>query len=109
MAIAEWIITDPRAAELDRFDVLGMLDIMLWTSDPRPAKEQLNERYAHGGGWRPLSGWKLGKNDKIKYPGDPALTPVAHARLRDELVVLYPHGWVAIIQPDRSFEVSRMD
>lgn len=107
--ITTWIITDPRAQQLHRFDVLGYLEHMLLTSDPRPAFEQINERYAYGGGWRPLEGWELDENDKLKYPGDPALTPIAHTKLRDELIILYPHAWVAIIQPDRSFEVARMD
>jgi hypothetical protein len=29
--------------------------------------------------------------------------------LRDELILIYEHSWVAIIQPDRTFETCRMD
>jgi hypothetical protein len=30
--------------------------------------------------------------------------PLGHER-----VIVYEHSWVAIVQPDRSFEVCRMD
>jgi len=46
---------------------------------------------------------------KLRYPGDPILAPLAQAKLRDELIVFYRHALVAIIQPDGSFEVSRVD
>jgi len=42
-------------------------------------------------------------------PGDPPFKPLAQAKLRDELIVLYEADFVAVIQPDRSFEVARMD
>lgn len=32
---------------------LGYIPLFFAADDPRPAAEQLNERYAHGGGWRP--------------------------------------------------------
>jgi len=34
---------------------LGLLPEFLDPKDPRPARAQLHEHYAHGGGWRPLS------------------------------------------------------
>ena len=39
---------------------------------------------------------------------DPAMV-LAVTRLRDETILLYEMDWVAVIQPDGAFEVSRMD
>jgi hypothetical protein len=88
---------------------LGYLPGMLSERDPRSAREQINANYAHGGGWSPMAGFKLGAHNRLHYPGDPALEPLAQTWLRDELIILYDHSWVAIVQRDRSFEVSRLD
>ena len=46
----------------------------------------------------------------LKYPGDPPLKPIAAvSRLRDEVILFYPHDWLCVVQPDGSFEVSRVD
>jgi hypothetical protein len=37
------------------------------------------------------------------------LFPLAVAKLRDELVLIYPYDWVAIVQPGgKEFEIARM-
>ena len=89
-----------------------------WSEDDnRTAAEQANERYVYGG-WSPFSGFKLlGVEETtfhLKYPGDPVMHELSRAKLRDEIIVLFPSDWVAIIQPgsnirERTFEVSRMD
>jgi len=90
--------------------MLGCLPGFLSESDPRPAAEQLNENYGHGGGWHPLSGWRFDPVDlSIRYPGDPPYVPIAVANLRQEKILVYPGAWVLIVQPDGSFEVARMD
>lgn len=91
------------------WDHIGMIPEWLSESDPRPAKEQLHSAYGHGGGWQPFNGFRLEADNSLTYPGDPAQYPIAEMHLRDELVLMYNHAWVAIIQPDRSFEVCRMD
>ena len=89
---------------------LGAIPEWLDADDPRPAAKQIHEHYAHGGGWRPFKGAvTLGKFYELCYPGDPPLHPRAGTKLRDELILFYDHAWLAIIQPDRSFEVSRVD
>jgi hypothetical protein len=88
---------------------LGLLPMMLNARDPRPAREQFHSNYAHGGGWCPITGFRLMHDHTLAYPGDPPLTPRAQLQFRNELIVFYDYAWVAIIQPDRSFEVSRMD
>ena len=87
---------------------LGCLPSFLSEQDQAPAREQFDRNY-HFGGWKPFKGFELGEDNSLFYPGDPALTPVAQYRLRNELIVFYNYAWVAIIQPDRSFEVCRMD
>lgn len=88
---------------------LGLIPLMLNEDDPAPAAVQLDKGYRHGGGWDPFEGFTLEPNNSLTYPGDPPLRPLAEARLRDELIVFYDCSWVAVIQPDRSFQVSRMD
>lgn len=90
------------------FSIIGYLGDFLSEGDPRPAREQFNENYVYGG-WQPFEGFTLGPDNSLNYPGDPPMRPIAKAKLRDELIFLYPHAWVAVIQPDRSFEVCRMD
>jgi hypothetical protein len=95
---------------LARPDHVGMIPSWLDLNDPRSAKEQLNEGYAHGGGWHSFSGFTMDKNTgAIKFPGDPPHPPLASIVFRDELIVIYEHAWVAIVQPDGSFEICRMD
>jgi hypothetical protein len=90
-------------------DHIGMIPAWLSENNPAKAAQQLHAAYGHGGGWQPFNGFTLTANNSLTYPGDPALKPIAEMRLRDELILMYEHAWVAIIQPDRSFEVCRMD
>ncbi len=90
-------------------DSVGLIPMWLDADDKRPAREQLNEHYAHGGGWQPFEGFVLRKDGGIKYPGDPTHKPRAAMMLREELILVYDHGWVLIRQKDGSFEICRMD
>ena len=94
-------------------DLVGFIPTFLSESDPRPASEQFNERYAFGGGWRPMDGWRHShqpdKGLTITYPGDPTYRPVASITLRDETIWVYQHAWVAIEAASGSVEISRMD
>lgn len=100
-----WILMHPKATP----EMLGRLPSFLDIDDPRLAKEQLDSNYQHGGGWRNFEGFKVIGDMKIQYPGDPAIPPIAITYLRDERIVMYPHAWVAIFQPDGNFEICRMD
>ena len=101
---AGWEMIHPKATP----DMLGYVPRFLMDGDPRPAREQFEERYEFGG-WKPNRGFSKDDRDFIKYPGDPALPPIAQRMLRDERVVMYPSSLFAIIQPDGSFEIARMD
>lgn len=95
---------------------LGFLPSFLSENDPRPAREQINENYAHGGGWHPFNGFTRTDDNCLVYPGDGTVYapdefyyPLAEAQLRDEKLYFYEGEWLSIVQPDGSFEVSRMD
>lgn len=90
------------------FDV-GFIPTFLDTDDPRPAKEQFAERYVWGG-WRHQEGFTKGvRRYSLQFPGDPEMAPIAAMQLRDETIMIYDHGYVAIWQPDGSFEACRLD
>jgi hypothetical protein len=87
---------------------LGFLPSFLSESDSRPAAEQIDAAYQHGGGWQAFDGFtRVGH--QLQYPGDPPLKPVAMTMLRDEKIFVYPYSWVMILQPDESFVVARID
>lgn len=97
------------------FEVIGYLGLMLDDENPKPAREQFNDAYQHGGGWQPFEGFKMAEDSSIQYgdpnepDADPPYVPIARAKLRDEKIIMYPHGWVAIVQPDGTYEIARMD
>jgi len=91
---------------------MGVLPDILLDTDPRPVKEQLAERYRHGGGYSPFKGFKLidRATMALQYPGDPTMWPGAMSELGDETVYYYPHGsWLLIMQKDGTWEVCRVD
>jgi len=99
-----WIMKHPRATP----EMLGFIPQFLSEHDPRPAREQLDSNYRQGGGWEPLPGFTITEQG-LKYPGDPPMVLIAETTLRDEVIRFYDCSWVVIIQPDGSFEASRMD
>jgi len=100
-----WIQKHPKAT----IEMLGFIPEFLDENDPRPAKEQLDSNYGHGGGWRSQPGFTMLPNGDLKYPGDPPFAMLAETQLRDEVIRVYNYAWVAIVQPDGTFEVCRMD
>jgi hypothetical protein len=100
----KWILKHPKAT----FDMLGFLPMMFDDRNPLPAREQADHNYNHGGGWQPFPHFKMTEKG-LKYPGDPVMPLLAEAKLRDETIRFYECAWVAIIQPDGSYEICRMD
>lgn len=95
--------TDP----FELIHVVGYIPSFLHEGDPRPAVEQLDERYV--GGWRPFEGFEHSPvSHRLKYPGDPAMEPLAKISFRDETVYVYRYGWVGLTVGDK-FEVARLD
>lgn len=108
MQMTPWIYNN-------RPEELGMLPFFLSPNDERPARTQLHEAYAHGGGWRPFPGFTLHQADveptswTLHYPEDPPVRAVGYTKLREETIVLFEYSWVAIVQPDGKYEIARMD
>jgi hypothetical protein len=93
-----------------RLGDLGLIPSFLRSDDPRPAREQLADGYGFAGGWSPMRGFKLGEGaQSLLYPEDPPLPVLAETCLRDEIIRVYECAWVAVFQPDGSFEVARMN
>jgi hypothetical protein len=90
-------------------ETLGYIPGFLSEDNPRCAREQIDAAYAHGGGWSPHKGFTLDAANRLHGKGDPPLKPLAMAKLRGETIFFYRYSWVAIIQPDRSYEVARID
>jgi hypothetical protein len=85
----------------------GYIPLFLNEGDPRPAKEQFDDRYQAG--WKPFIGFTKDDQDGLHYPGDPIQLPVSEIQFRNERILLYQSSWVCIIQPDGTWEVCRMD
>lgn len=94
------------------FDMLGYLPMSADELSDDDAVTQLNRNYAHGGGWNDMQGFGFNDSEAgptLTYPGDPPTHAVAWAKLRDERIILFDSAWVAVVQPDGSFRVARMD
>lgn len=90
------------------FAAVGIIPVFLSETDPRPAREQFAERYI--GGWMPIEGFAFHPDTlTLTYPGDPPMYAIAKATLREETILVFPHAWVLILQPNGTWEVSRMD
>lgn len=99
-------------------DHLGFLPEILDSADPRPVAEQLDERYAHGGGYRPSKDtrWKLidRADFRLHYPGDPIFKPAAKFIFpkTKEVAFFYPDGsFLLIVQEEGfgSYVITRVD
>lgn len=102
----EWRLLHPEMTQ----EALGYLPLYLSDSDQRPAAVQFQERYGPiGGGWTPTKQKIELKPDGLHFPGDPVMPPLAETKLGDETIRFYDCSWVAIIQPDGSYEIARID
>lgn len=92
----------------------GLLPAFFSEYDPRSAKEQLHEAYAHGGGVHPFKGFTLHNPASVgkaylKYPEDPPMQEISRAKLRDETIILFECDWLAIVQKNGDMIVTRVD
>lgn len=98
----------------------GMIPAFLNVDDARPAKEQIAAEYIAG--WQHfdyfshISGVDTPGHAKLHAkagedgePLDPPMPEISRAKLRDETLILFECEWLAIVQPDGSFEVQRCD
>lgn len=93
-----------------RHEHLGLIPAFFSEADARPAREQVNENYKHGGGWHPFKGFKWDKErGQLRYPGDPPTRVLAKATLRNETIYFFEHSWLLIEQANGEYEISRCD
>ena len=90
----------------------GYLPAIISEADPLPVAEQMAEKYI--GGWNPFAGFTLHNAEVthkafLTYPGDPDLQEVSRTTIRDELVILFQYSWLAVVQKDGSYVISRAD
>ena len=98
-----WFFADELAPE-----ACGFIPSFLNLDDERPLKEQIDANYI--GGWREFNGFQIKqKSWTIGYPGDPDMQPLAGTALHGEVLAVYPHAWVMIVQEDSSYEIARLD
>jgi hypothetical protein len=46
----------------------------------------------------------------MRFPGDPPFKPAAFTKIGSEMVIFYPNcSLLAIVQPDGTYEVTRVD
>lgn len=90
-----------------RVEWLGIMPAFLDENDPRSAREQFAAKYC--GGWSPSVRARITSDHVMQYPGDPDSPPLARTKFREETIVFYEYSFVAVIQPDGSAEVARMD
>jgi hypothetical protein len=106
-----WIAKHPKATP----EMLGYVPSIIIDDDPRSAKEQIADRYNHGGGgWSPFEGHIMLPNGNLQYPEDPPTRLLFEAILHkgqdnEEKLRFYEHAWIAVIQADGTFEISRID
>ena len=88
---------------------LGLIPMFLLGQGDAMAR--LNDGYMRAAGcpFRPLGGFTLNDDYSLSYAGNTPLPAMATAVIGVETVCFYDSSWVAVIQPDRSFVVARMD
>jgi hypothetical protein len=90
----------------------GWLPIIFRHGDGLTAKEQIELRYQHGGGYRPApEKLKLGIDACLHYPGDDPFNPIAETTLdTGEHLTIFEGSWLLIRSPDNaSYAVVGMD
>lgn len=101
-----WIMVHPQMT----LDHLGYIPSFLNENDPRSAREQFDANYRHGGGWTSFEGFTMLPDNSLSYQGDPPVPLLAYTRLHDkEVIRFYLHSWVAIVQPDGTYDIARLD
>lgn len=99
----EWTQKHPQAT----YDHLGYIPNFLDEADERSAEKQFDEKYC--GGWNPMKGFRMLDNGDMQYPGDPPTRLLWQTVLHDQKVRVYESAWVAVVEPDGSFAVARLD
>lgn len=100
-----------RQRGLSIYDMLGTVPDMISATDQADAVTQIDRAYRDaGGGWRDSTGASVDVERRLlTFPGDPARQLVAFAELRAEKILFFDGAWVAVVQPDGSSRIARID
>lgn len=93
----------------DAYQHLGRIPLLF---DPSGGEAwlQISDNYPAGFNPEPGDrGWMLTADDYLAYPGLPAAQPSAFAMLGQERLLVYPAGWLVIVQPKGDFTVVRIE
>ena len=87
---------------------LGRIPLLLDPNCADPVWLQVQNNYPQG--WNPERGgkWTLTGDDYLIYSGLPPIAPAAMAWLRSERVLVYPAGWVVVVDLGGDFTVARI-
>jgi len=108
--VLDWYF-NPHYSEADARAHLGRIPLLLDPNCADPVWLQIQTNYPAG--WNPVLGeerdkWTLTADGYLIYPGLPPLAPTAMAWLRSEQVVVYPAGWVVVVDLNGDFTVARI-
>lgn len=91
---------------------LGRIPLLLNPNCADPVWQQVQDNYPAG--WNPALAderrkWTLTADDYLIYSGLPPVAPAAMAWLRSEKVLVYPAGWVVVVELGGDFTVARIE
>lgn len=109
MTPLDWHLNDNYPGDEQRL-ALGRIPSYLTRDTADALWMQLDERATSG--WNPQivkdMGWELSADECLIYKGLPPLPPVAYATHLGEKILVYPAGWVVIVQLGGKFSVARV-
>lgn len=96
---------------------MGYIPHFLDSKSTQTVEEQINFNYAHGGGWRPMNGFKLNSGNSnpllwnLRYPGDPIFRAIGYCYPKPDVIfVVFSHAWCMIMNTKTGEkEIARMD
>lgn len=58
----------------------------------------IDRNYQHGGGWHDFNKFSVDAfNGQMEYLDDPVMHPIAMYETADEVLWMYPYGWVTVL------------
>ena len=101
-------------------DAVGLIPAFFDPSDARDAREQIEDNYAHGGGWRPHptpEHWTFDPqtltvtyDDKDPYEEPEQYHALASAKLPNgQAIIVFQSAWLLVVDPDGKWQIARVD
>lgn len=109
-AILDWQL-NINYKEADVREYLGRIPLILDPYSTDPIWLQIETNYPQG--WQPVLGeerkkWTLTADDYLIYSGLPPVAPAALAWHLNERILVYPAGWVVVMNLKGEFTVARV-